>query len=77
VRFATGDLQSARIGPFEGVQLVRREQPRPWRRSDAVIRRACSPQGDEITVLYFPLSELTYADLALIDDVCAAVQLLE
>lgn len=70
-------LTPARIGPFDGLQYVLPGQQRRNARlsGDVIIRCACSPRGDQITVLYLPLTELTHADLGLLDDVCAAVRL--
>lgn len=62
--------------PAREVQRVRRFQYRnQMHRQVALLRVACSPWGDVIQVEYWPMTELTPADLRMIDDICNAVEL--
>jgi hypothetical protein len=68
----------ARIGAFHGVQVQQLERRR-WRRyeitRESVLRMAVLPGGDVITVRYTPMTQLTLADLKLLDKVCSSIQL--
>ncbi|MGD8452359.1 MAG: hypothetical protein PVJ57_11120 [Phycisphaerae bacterium] len=69
------------IGRFPGVQLhqviLRRWGPRPQdlRKSETVQRMAWLPGGQLIKVIYTPMTDVTLADLRLLDDICATVRL--
>ncbi len=70
------DRRPARIGRFDGVEIVRRD---PTRRFDLlrVIRVACLPKGEIIRIDYVTLTEPTPADFQLLDAICAAVEVRE
>ena len=75
---AAGAREPARIGAFDGVQVRRIREFEllgEYHREETLYRLAMSPRGDEISVEYFPLRELTQGDLALLDEICAAVRL--
>lgn len=70
--------EPAGIGGFEGVQVHRRRYRRIGRRQepfDSVYRLVCTPRGDQISVEYTPLGELSAGDMELFDAVCQAVTL--
>lgn len=71
-------LEPARIGKYAAVQL-RRVEHRRWGRRvariESVVRAAILPAGQLITVQYVPMTELTPADLELLDEICAHVRL--
>ncbi len=73
-----GDLRPARIGPFPAVQM-RHLETRRWRRQQVVIesvqRIAILPGGQQISVHYFPMTDLTPADFALLDRICESIRL--
>ncbi len=70
--------EQSRIGPLPAVQ-VRRERrlETPWgeERGETVYRLTCSGRGDEISVEYIPLREVTAGDIELLDQVCAAIRI--
>ena len=70
--------QPGKIGQLQGVQ-VRLQRVRPLGRRvesfESINRLVSTARGEEISVEYTPLSELTAGDMALFDEVCAAVQI--
>lgn len=69
--------QPARVGPFDGVQAIRRV-PHPRIRGFAqerVMRLACSPRGDLIQVEYLPLTEFTESQRLLLDEICGSLEI--
>jgi len=68
----------ARIGRFDGVQ-VRRMRVFQWRGlrqvGESIYRLVSTARGDQISVEYTPLGEVTPGDMELFDAVCRAVQL--
>ncbi len=77
-RMAAYQPEQSRIGPLPAVQ-VRRERrlQTPWgeERGETVYRLTCSGRGDEISVEYIPLGEITAGDIELLDEVCSAIQI--
>jgi hypothetical protein len=71
-------LEPARIGRFPAVQ-VRQSERRQWRRQalmvPVILRVAVLPNGDLISVRYTPMTDLTLADLHLLDSVCDSLRL--
>lgn len=76
--FDSGDPRPSRIGPLDALQ-VRRVRNQRYRgrvyHQETVLRLACSPRGDVITVEYEPLTGLTTGDLDLLDQVCKHVRI--
>ena len=70
--------QPGKIGHLPGVQ-VRLQRVRPLGRRvetfESIIRLVSTARGEEISIEYTPLGELTAGDMALFDAVCAAVQI--
>ncbi len=62
-------LPSGEVRLLEQVGRARRLQ------RERIVRLACSPRGDLISVEYQPLTELTPADLELFEEICAAVRI--
>jgi len=77
---ASSDIEPARIGTYPAVQ-VRQIERRRWRRqiivAEMVLRVAVLPGGELIAVRYLPMTDLTPADLKLLDRVCNTVRLVE
>jgi hypothetical protein len=70
--------EPARVGPLGGIQVRRIVRHVAFGRvylQEQVLRVACSPHGDVITVEYVPLTGLAVAQLELLDDICAAIRL--
>ncbi len=66
--------QPARVGGFDGVQFLLE-----WRglqsTGQTIYRWASIPRGDQISIEYTPLAEVSHGDLDLLDAVCEAVRL--
>lgn len=70
--------EPARIGRFDAVQIRQVERRHLGRRIVSIhsIRRlAILPTGHVITVVYIPMTDLTLADLKLLDKVCATIRI--
>jgi hypothetical protein len=66
--------QPARIGGFDGVQfLLGRPGLQPG--DQTVYRWASTSGGDQVSIEYTPLAEVSHGDLDLMDAICEAVQL--
>jgi len=69
--------EPTRIGPFPAIQ-IREVLRRRWGRNiilgESILRVAFLPGGQRIRVQYTPMSDLTIADLKLLDAVCDAVR---
>jgi hypothetical protein len=74
----SADPRPSRIGRLDALQVRRvrtlRYHGRLYRQ-ETVLRLACSPRGDVITVEYAPLTGLTTGDLDLLDQVCKHVRI--
>ncbi len=68
--------QPAHIGPFAAVQ-VRQIERRRWGVGQSILRLAVLPNGDRISVIYLPMTDLTAADLELLDSICDAVRVVD
>lgn len=70
--------EPARIGPLAAVQ-IRQRLERRWGRQvlvgESVLRVTCLPGGGVISVAYMPMTDLTLADLTLLDRVCDSIRL--
>jgi len=79
-RASISQLEPARIGRFPAVQLREIEQ-RQWRQRPlsipVILRVAVLPNGDLIGVRYTPMSDLTVADMHLLEAVCNSLRLRE
>ena len=75
---AAYEPESAPIGRFDGVQ-IRRARVFEWRGrrevGESIYRLVSTPRGDQISVEYTPLGELSPGDMELFDAVCKAVTL--
>ncbi|TWT43898.1 hypothetical protein RAS1_02980 [Phycisphaerae bacterium RAS1] len=71
------EVTPAKIGKYDAVQ-VRQVETFGYGRErisrEKVFRLTCLPRGHLIYVEYVPLTDLTLGDLALLDDMCAAVR---
>lgn len=71
------EVTPARIGKYDAVQVRQIETFGYGRQRIArekVFRLTCLPRGHLIYIEYVPLTDLTLGDLALLDDMCAAVR---
>ena len=72
--------EPAKIGPFAAVQIRQVERRRRGRHifvGESILRVAVLPGGEVIAVTYIPMTELTPADLRLLDTVCNSIRLSE
>ena len=64
-------IENPSIGRFDGVQ-IRQVERTAWRRQvfvrEKILRLAILPTGHLISVAYFPMTDLTLADLKLLHD---------
>ncbi len=74
------DPTPARIGPFDGIE-VRRKQQFAYRGytyvQESLRRIACSPRGDVILIDYEPMTGVTLGDHELLDEICRTVRIVD
>jgi hypothetical protein len=66
------------VGPLAGVEVRRVRQFQflgRQERGQTVYRLAISPRGEEVTVEYMPLQELSRGDVELLDEICASLRI--
>jgi hypothetical protein len=74
-----GQPTPAKIGDFGGVQVhlvqLQRRRRALIQVSEKLIRLACLPRGELITIVYDPLVDLRPADFEIMDQVCESVEI--